>query len=472
MTKRNRYKSHKKARGSWWDSAALWESDDSYGETTSWLDKWDGSEFRKSRHRINDGLVKEAGVAAAATVHAALDRRAKGLHIEGIDSYIIATAKAWGGEKFSTVAYDRALRKYAEQSGKDCGLKGKALERHTDGFAASAALDLLTIDQWTAFAKYYIPDSSNGAPMIASAIKKVASDTMQASNGTGHPSTDRRMNQAVPDATNADDAYYAESDEKDRALSAKTGLRYDKIEARERIDLSGFRASAQYLATALEDSRREYLLSEWSGSRLGNDAALWASGASFSPFAEPDMMLGGLCDVLILVDASSSTIDDEKTNVILSTVAHDFAVALRGAGHGAAVVPWSHYNGGLYNREGATLWNDPIDSGNWPVWGWGGTGLGCATRAARMAFSLCSSGKRRKIALILTDGHTNGRPNEGDSRSYWNFGSDLSVLWAVGRFAKVPDDWSGPSLHSLSSLTMMDDLLASDAVRYLSGLSH
>lgn len=482
MQFRRRYQAGRKSKKksaralSWWESQAQWEDtgSDSDGETSSWLSKWDGSEFRKTRHRVSPDTITDMGKVAAAAVYAANHRRNKGLHIEAIDSYIVGVVKTHYGQ-MRVVAYDRALRAYAEHYGAAVGLKGKALDRHADGFAANAALDLLPMEHWLAMARHYLPEpppqegGQNGQGLDFNTHE--AQRLMEETGGFGNDKSDRRnSNKEILDGCDDDDDG-ERADDTVRAKARAAGEGYaDWIRPVKHVDLSGLRPSAQYLATALEDCRRQTLTSDWSGSHLGNDAAIWACGGNCSPLAEADQSFGGLCDVLILVDASSSTNDTEQTNQILAAVAHDFMVALRGAGHGAAMIPWSYARTGLNSRGGRVLWGDSLPSSAWPVYGHGGTVLECATKASRMAFY--GRRGRRKIALILTDGAVNGAPKmESDRPARWNFGADLAVLWSIGPLSECPKDWNGPMLQSKQSATMMDDLLGSDIVRYLSGLS-
>ena len=486
MTKKRSNKSGRKgwtywkgsSKGSSYSGGIDWEDD--AGTSDTWLSQWE-DQYRAPKVRVHENDLKVVGERGAVAVRVLADEaKASGRTPTVVDSYVYQAARRGfhASHERQLKVYDRTLREWAETYAVNTlGMTIKASTQYAQGIVASAALDILPWHLWVAYADHYLPpdgphkQNQNGeyqSYALESERVQTASSVKE-TGGKGARGHDRTH---MKQATDASEEHDNERMEEDMAgPEAGTEAAGCRI-----VNYIPFNppASASELAASLEDARREALLSDWSGSDLGNDVALWAAGAGVSPFADAQPRLTSTVDCVVLVDASSSTLsaahgDSQTVAVRLAEVAMSLAAALRGAGHGCAVIPWAadHYSG-LEARPGRILWSDPLPQ-QWPVYGYGGTRMQCASMASRLAFRR-QTRKARRISIVLTDGCVDGRPRE-DCNAVWDFGSDLTMLWTIGHGNRAPSDWEGHALHSDQPQDMMADLQASGLIRYLSGLS-
>lgn len=440
---------------SWWGSD---DDEDLRSSRTRWLDDWDnnsviGSSEAKPPRRMLTRNVLDAGRLAAREVYAADYARQRGERIVNLDSHCHRAAGCLH-------TYDRTLRDWATERGKGMGLRGQDLEQYAHGIAAAAALDRLGFDDWLAYAQHYLPPGENG---LNSTNPNTPGSHAWQREKDAFAGTDPRMHHYDRNPNRP------QRMEDDAAPAYLGGRRAGRETTQYKAVMQPWRPEdADDLAAALMDARREMLVPDSSGSDLGQDAPLWAAGLPVTPFAEREQRLAAGCDVVILVDASGSTMGDYTASGRmladdLTIMAHSFARALRSAGHGAAVIPWANMTGlPADQRERALGWTDGLTD-SVPVWGHGGTDLADASFASRTAFA--DRPRRRRIALILTDGAVNGERSDG---LLWNFAADLTVLWTFG--GEAVDDWRGPQLVTRDFSRTMQDLRESDMVRHLAGL--
>lgn len=223
------------------------------------------------------------------------------------------------------------------------------------------------------------------------------------------------------------------------------------------------KVSLEQLAQELADALRPRIVPDDTGEslRAPADVAAWACGVEPTPFGESVAALASPVELMVLVDASSST-SANAAHDAQHKVATEIVKACRAAGHLVAVAPWGNQSASLESRE-ALGWNEPLpDVGI----GWYpncGTDPNDAMEAVRQLRATSpSSGRARGIALILTDGDMS-LPEEYPQ-------GVTCALWALGSGAQIPVGWQGPSMMSRSLDTVGVDLATSDLMRFLSGL--
>jgi hypothetical protein len=218
------------------------------------------------------------------------------------------------------------------------------------------------------------------------------------------------------------------------------------------------------VAAELVDALREKITPDECGQSLrpAGDLAQWAAGVEASPLGESVSALASPVELIIAIDASSSTIGN-GAHQAQSAVAVELLKACRAAGHACAVAPWGDTTLTLSGRD-AIMWTDDAPA----FIGWNptcGTSGPDAIRAVKQVRETSPSGGRaRAIALILTDGSL-------EDLCETVIPPDMVVaLWALGCSAEVPKDWTGPSMVSRTLDTVGLDLERSDLLRFLKGL--
>jgi hypothetical protein len=223
------------------------------------------------------------------------------------------------------------------------------------------------------------------------------------------------------------------------------------------------KVSLEQLAQELADALRPRIVPDDTGEslRAPADVAAWACGIEPTPFGESVAALASPVELMVFVDASSST-SANAAHDAQHKVATEIVKACRAAGHLVAVAPWGNWSGSLESRE-ALGWSEPL-----PEVGIGwypncGTDPNDAMEAVRQLRATSpSAGRARGVALILTDGDMS-LPEEYPR-------GVTCALWALGSSAQIPAGWQGPSMMSRNLDTVGVDLAASDLVRFLSGL--
>lgn len=368
-------------------------------------------------------------------------------------------------------SYDACLKEWARNRAVTAlKLRGEDADEYALGMAARAAIDTLRLDEWLDFARFYIPEGDTAGE------SDFVNDTLLTHGPGGFFDTQRNDVKAY--ARNSDSLLTRESDEQARVYhdAADAELRLEEARLKHgglaaghyagdftkpRYLKPGQREDCSDLAAAMEDARREILVSDWSGSDLGPDAAMWACGATVSPLAEREARMRSPMEVAILVDGSSSTAG--RVSEILSKMSFAFAGALREAGHCAAVAPWGSGYTPLRYRVGTMLWNDPMPD-LLPVWANSGTELRDAALVGRLLFEQKPRTRSRRLALVLTDGCC----SVGLNGMKLDFGADIVALWSFA--VEPPKDWRDHKLFTQNPSLVMADLRASELVRALSAL--